>query len=67
MSICHQHRDRYEQLAAELSGFENGEELMDFVLEHTAKELSARNDSAFEDDLNEEVVEERLQDLGYME
>jgi len=61
-------RDRYESLAAELDGFDGADDLAEYVLEATAAEIE-RGDgtdsgAASADD---EVVEDRLEQLGYLE
>jgi hypothetical protein len=61
-------RNRYEPLADQLDGFEDADELAEYVLEATAAEIE-RGDgtdsgAASADD---EVVEDRLEQLGYLE
>lgn len=63
-------RDRYDRLATELDGFEDGDELARYVLEETAGELE-RGDGAAggsaADRAEDDVVEDRLEQLGYLE
>jgi len=60
--------DRYELLADELDGFDDAGELVEYVLESTASEIQ-RGDAAdaSTDSADDEVVEDRLEQLGYLE
>lgn len=63
-------RNRYDRLATDLDGFEDGEQLVRYVLEETAGELE-RGDggasNAAADSAEDDVVEDRLEQLGYLE
>ncbi|WP_158059379.1 hypothetical protein [Halorussus halophilus] len=63
-------RDRYDNLATDLDGFEDGEALARYVLEETAKQLE-RGDGGSggtsTDRAEDDVVEDRLEQLGYLE
>lgn len=67
-------RDRYGRLASQLDGFDDGDDLARYVLEETAAELS-RSDGGGksatggdgDDSADDEVVEDRLEQLGYLE
>ncbi|KTG08996.1 hypothetical protein AUR64_14415 [Haloprofundus marisrubri] len=67
MQAKEEYLEEYDRLADNLSGFKNGSELMDYVLEKTLVELNKETDISEKSSLNEESVQERLQDLGYME
>ncbi|UPV76575.1 hypothetical protein M0R89_18760 (plasmid) [Halorussus limi] len=60
--------DRYELLADELDGFDDADELAEYVLESTATEIE-RGDAADArtDRADDDVVEDRLEQLGYLE
>jgi hypothetical protein len=60
--------DRYELLADELDGFDDADELAEYVLESTAAEIR-RGDAtdASTDSADDDVVEDRLEQLGYLE
>jgi hypothetical protein len=57
---------RYDELSEELSGFEDGEEVVDFILTRVAEELESNSSIEGTSETDSEV-EQRLQDLGYME
>lgn len=63
--------DRYAQLASELDGFEDADDLARYVLEETATELGRSDgggsDGGAGDSADDEVVEDRLEQLGYLE
>jgi hypothetical protein len=58
--------DRYDRLASELSGFEDADELIAYVLNEVANEIERDVGGEFNEALDEEEVEQRLEDLGYM-
>jgi hypothetical protein len=64
--------DRYELLADELDGFDDADDLAEYVLESTAAEIE-RGDSSVSatgsaaDSADDDVVEDRLEQLGYLE
>jgi len=60
--------DRYELLADELDGFDDADDLAEYVLESTASEIE-RGDAASgaADSADDDVVEDRLEQLGYLE
>ncbi|MFC4451641.1 hypothetical protein [Halorussus aquaticus] len=60
--------DRYELLADRLDGFDDADELAAYVLESTAAEIE-RGDVADggADSADDDVVEDRLEQLGYLE
>ena len=61
-------RDRYEQLADDLDGFDAPDELARYVLDATAEEIGRGNAAdAGEDRADDDVVEDRLEQLGYRE
>ena len=62
-------RDRYDSLVTELDGFDDGEALARYVLEATAEELERGDGSAASaaDSAEDDVVEDRLEQLGYLE
>ncbi len=60
--------DRYELLADELDGFDDADDLAEYVLESTASEIErggAAGGAA--DSADDDVVEDRLEQLGYLE
>jgi len=58
--------ERYERLASDLTGFEDADELLEYVLTETASELE-RTDGVTGNDVDEDAVDQRLRDLGYVE
>ena len=65
-------RDRYGRLATELDGFADADELARYVLAETAAELERGEGSAGAtgsagESADDEVVEDRLEQLGYLE
>ncbi|WP_132058637.1 hypothetical protein [Halorussus amylolyticus] len=63
--------DRYESLADRLDGFDDADELARYVLDGAAAELERGGDggavAADGDSANDDVVEDRLEQLGYLE
>jgi hypothetical protein len=60
-------RDRYEPLADQLDGFDSPDELAEYVLEATAAEIERGDSGSAADSADDEVVEDRLEQLGYLE
>ncbi|WP_276302436.1 hypothetical protein [Halorussus lipolyticus] len=60
-------RNRYEPLADRLDGFDSPDELAEYVLEATAEEIERGDTDSATDSADDEVVEDRLEQLGYLE
>ena len=59
--------DRYELLADRLDGFDDAAELVRYVLESTAEEIERGTGATDGDSADDEVVEDRLEQLGYLQ
>ncbi|MFC7078774.1 hypothetical protein [Halorussus caseinilyticus] len=60
--------DRYASLADRLDGFDEPEDLAAYVLESTAAEIERGSGTdAGGDSADDDVVEDRLEQLGYLE
>jgi hypothetical protein len=66
MEFAEERINQYDELATSLSGFEDGEELINYILDAVADEIEAQSDTTQSKELNEDTVEERLEDLGYL-
>jgi len=55
-----------ERVAKSLDGFEETEELILYILSEFCREIDGEINDKNEQDVNEDDIEERLEDLGYL-
>jgi len=59
--------ERYDEIATSISGFETSEELIKYVLEAFVDEVEDISGEAISREVDTNTVEDRLEDLGYLE
>ncbi|WP_423746934.1 hypothetical protein V5735_22660 (plasmid) [Haladaptatus sp. SPP-AMP-3] len=67
ISISDSLYSKYKTLAENLDGFDSGNELIEYVLSETATELQGRSPMKTKESVDDEAVQDRLKQLGYVE
>ena len=67
VSISDSLYSKYKTLAENLEGFNSEDELIEYILSETATELQGRSPMKAKESVDDEAVQDRLKQLGYVE
>ncbi|MDS0221685.1 hypothetical protein NDI54_10025 [Haloarcula sp. S1AR25-5A] len=66
MEISEERLEKFRELSSSLSGFEDEEELIEYILDAAVEEIENQSGSVHQKNIDENTVENRLEDLGYL-
>lgn len=66
MEISEERLEKFRELSSSLSGFEDEEELIEYILDAAVEEIENQSGSVHQKNIDENTVEDRLEDLGYL-